>query len=183
MQQHLFSPLQMQASYYPQRLKALVADARRILPPRRATNFSGERRQAQPDTGWDRPGPEHHHLYAHGSCCMDVKSLARLGQALLQPGFFSPDSLKMMRSPAASLAGRDPSLTQGLGMFILRDDAISKRPLYGHQGMAYGAVHMLFLDLEKGRGIISLTTGASEARSHIMADINRALLAEWTRHG
>ena len=183
MQRHLFEPLGLVASYYPQRLSALVADARRILPPRKAANFSGAARQAQPDTGWDSPDPAHHHLYAHGSCCMDVASLVKLGQALLRPGFFTEDSLLLMRSPRGSLMRRDPALTQGLGMFILRDAAISDRPLYGHQGMAYGAVHMLFLDLELGRGIISLTTGASEARSHIMADINRALLTEWVRHG
>ena len=183
MQRHLFEPLGLAASYYPQRLSALVADARRILPPRRTAGFSGALRQAQPDTGWDRPDPEHHHLYAHGSCCMDVASLVKLGQALLQPRFFTEDSLQLMRSPQGSLMRRDPALTQGLGMFILRDAAICDRPLYGHQGMAYGAVHMLFLDLESGRGIISLTTGASEARSHIMADINRALLTAWCGRG
>ena len=183
MQRHLFEPLGLAASYYPQRLSAMVADARRILPPRKAANFSGAARQAQPDIGWDSPDPAHHHLYAHGSCCMDVASLVKLGQALLRPGFFTEDSLLLMRSPRGSLMRRDPALTQGLGMFILRDAAICDRPLYGHQGMAYGAVHMLFLDLESGRGIISLTTGASEARSHIMADINRALLTEWVQHG
>lgn len=183
LQAYLFSPLKMQASYYPQRLANLVADAWRILPKGRQPNFDGARRQAMPDTGWDRPDPENHHLYAHGSCCMDVKSLARLGMALLRPGFFTADSLKAMASEQGSLGSRDPTLRQGLGMFILRDEEICPRPLYGHQGMAYGAVHMLFLDKEKGRGIISLTTGVSEARTHIMADVNRALLKEWAQDG
>jgi hypothetical protein len=49
--------------------------------------------------------------------------------------------------------------------------------------MAYGAAHMLFLDRERHRGIISLTVGASLARRHIMADINLDLLREWQRDG
>ena len=42
---------------------------------------------------------------------------------------------------------------------------------------------MLFMDVKTGRGLISLTTGASEAREYIIADVNRALLREWVRHG
>jgi len=87
-----------------------------------------------------------------------------------------------MRSPLASLGARDPHLRQGLGMFILRDARIGPMTLYGHQGMAYGAVQMLFLDPDAGRGIISLTVGASEAREYILADLNRDLLCWWTAH-
>ena len=176
MQRYLFEPLGMKASYYPQLLDSLVANARRIFPPQKHINFDAAARQARPKTGWDTPDAQAHHLFAHGSCCMDVKSLVTLGQALMTPGFFTQDTLQEMRSPLGSLHGRDPSLTQGLGMFILEDEQLSPNPLYGHQGMAYGAVHMLFLDLARGRGIISLTTGVSEAREYIMADVNRALL-------
>ncbi len=42
---------------------------------------------------------------------------------------------------------------------------------------------MLFIDAVKKRGILSLTAGASLARSHIMADINLGLLREWQRDG
>ncbi|HHT07670.1 MAG TPA: beta-lactamase family protein [Clostridiales bacterium] len=181
MQRYLFEPLGMKASYYPQLLDSLVANARRIFPPQKHINFDAAARQARPKTGWDTPDAQAHHLFAHGSCCMDVKSLVTLGQALMTPGFFTQDTLQEMRSPLGSLHGRDPSLTQGLGMFILEDEQLSPNPLYGHQGMAYGAVHMLFLDLARGRGIISLTTGVSEAREYIMADVNRALLKEWAQ--
>ena len=181
MQRYLFEPLGMKASYYPQLLDGLVANARRIFPPQKHINFDAAARQARPKTGWDTPDAQTHHLFAHGSCCMDVHSLVTLGQALLTPGFFTQETLQEMRSPLGSLKSRDPALSQGLGMFILEDEQLSQNPLFGHQGMAYGAVHMLFMDLARGRGIISLTTGVSEARDHIMADINRALLKEWAQ--
>lgn len=181
MQRNLFEPLGMKASYYPQLLDGMVANARRIFPPQKHINFDAAARQARPKTGWDTPDAQAHHLFAHGSCCMDVKSLVTLGQALMTPGFFTQETLQEMRSPLGSLHGRDPSLTQGLGMFVLEDEQLSPNPLYGHQGMAYGAVHMLFLDLVRGRGIISLTTGVSEARDYIIADVNRALLKEWAQ--
>lgn len=183
MAQALFEPLKLQASYYPQRLKAPLADAWRVLPPRRRPNLSGAARQAAPLPGWDRMDLEQHYLLAHGGCCMDVGSLARLGQVLMASGFLSSDSLAQMRKPWASLGERDPHLKQGLGLFILEDTSICQQTLYGHQGMAYGAVQMLFFDPASGRGILSLTTGASEARQHILTDLNRALLTEWMRHG
>lgn len=183
MEDALFRPLGLNADYYPFLMKAPVADARRVLPPGRRPNFDGAKRQEKPLPGWERPDPLGHHLLAHGSCCMDAESLARLGRALLKPGFFTAESLGEMRSPHGSLHSRDPLLRQGLGLFIFDDKTLHPASLYGHQGMAYGAVHLLFLDIERGRGLISLTTGASEARDHIVADINRALVAEWLKHG
>ena len=183
MQTHLFEPLGLNASYYPQRVRGLLADARRVLPPRRRPNFDARARQAAPDAGWDAPDPLRHHLLAHGGCCMDVLSLAKLGQALLLPVFLDEQTLQNMRTPQADLSARDPHLKLGPGLFILEDPDICDFKLYGHQGMAYGAVHMLFMDVKTGRGLISLTTGASEAREYIIADVNRALLREWVRHG
>ena len=178
----LFEPLGLRAAYYPQLLTAQVADARRVLPPRRRPNYDGAARQAAPLAGWQTPDLMRHHLLAHGNCCTDVGSLAALGRALLTPGLFTGHTLELMRSPHASLGSRDPYLRQGLGMFILRDERIGPMTLYGHQGMAYGAVHMLFLDPDAGRGIISLTVGASEAREYILADLNRDLLRWWTAY-
>ncbi len=179
MAEALFEPLKLEAAYYPALISAPVADARRVLPPKRQPNFDGQSRQANLPAGWDTVDVERHYTLAQGACCADVQSLVRLGQALLNPGFFTEKSLEMMFSPHASLASRDPSLTQGLGLFILNDRTIAPKPLYGHQGMAYGAVQMMFLDQEKKRGLISLTTGASQAREHILTDLNKALLSVW----
>lgn len=183
MQEALFVPLRMEASYYPARMAAPVADARRLLPPRLMPNFDGAARQAAPAAGWDAPDPHRHYALAHGSCCADVPGLALLGAALLQLGFFKEETLVEMRRPQAALGKRDPALRQGIGLFILEDPTVSARPLYGHQGMAYGAVHMLFMSPESGRGLISLTRGASEAREHIIADLNKDLLRWWLSHG
>lgn len=176
MQQYLFEPLHMQASYYPSLLKAPLADAWRVLPPRRKPNFDAKERQARAVPGWDLPDVRQHYLLAHGSCCLDLASAVSLGQALLEPGFLSRESLEEMRTPLASLGEKDPYIRQGLGTFILEDPRVCPYSLYGHQGMAYGAVQMMILDLAKRQGIISLTTGASEAREHVLTDLNKDLL-------
>jgi len=181
MQQYLFQPLDMAASYYPGRLNAFLADARRVLPPQIRPGFNAAARQARQAAGWDIPNAQQHWNLAHGNCCLDARSAVNLGMALLKKHFFRAESIDIMMRADAQLGARDPNLGQGVGMFILNDRDISPYPLYGHQGMAYGAVNMLFLDIEKKRGILSLTTGASEARQYIMADINRALLKEWQR--
>lgn len=178
-QEWLFEPLNMNASFYPHRVEATLADAWRILPPGKGPACDGNVRQKTVKAGWDEPDPYTHYSLAQGNCCMDIKSAVNLGQALMRPGFFQQESLDAMRTPVASLAFRDPALTQGIGTFVLSDPAISPRPLYGHQGMAYGAVHMMFMDPETGEGIISFTSGVSEARRYILADVNRALISAW----
>lgn len=179
MQEYLFRPLGMEASYYPSRLSAALADARRIMPPSVKPAFDAAARQARQVSDWNVPDPQLHWNLAHGNCCMDAASAAALGMALIGQRFFKPETLAMMTGIHARLGSRDPSLGQGIGMFVLGDGDVCPYPLYGHQGMAYGAVHMLFLDMKNRRGILSLTGGASEARRYIMADLNRALLKAW----
>jgi hypothetical protein len=76
----------------------------------------------------------------------------------MTPGFLTEASLDEMRREAAPFGSRAANLSQGIGTFILREPKISPRPLYGHQGMAYGAVHGLFFDPETKRGVSLLTT-------------------------
>ena len=41
-----------------------------------------------------------------------------------------------------------------MGTFILHDNYFTSPLIYGHQGMAYGAVHGLFFDPETGKEIV-----------------------------
>ena len=81
-----------------------------------------------------------------------------------------------MRRPIAGFGARANNLSQGVGTFILQDPSLSPRPLYGHQGMAYGAVHALFFDPAIRRGVALLTSGASEARRGVLADLNAGVI-------
>ena len=94
----------------------------------------------------------------------------------MQPGFLRAETLAEMRKIIAPFGRRARDLSQGLGVFILQDPSVSPRPLYGHQGMAYGAVHGLFFDPVSRRGLTLLTSGASEGREGVLADVNRDLL-------
>ena len=175
MQETVFRPLEAEASFYPQNAPGLLADAYRILPPSPRPRYDGEARRTRP---LPPPGPdaEHHYNLAHGSLCLSAESLARLGQAGMAPGFLSAESLAEMRRSVSPFTGRAENLWQGIGTFILRDASLAPRTLYGHQGMAYGAVHGLFFDPEARRGYALLTSGASEARRGVLADLNAEII-------
>ena len=175
MQETVFEPLGVAATYYPQKVKGDLADAVRILPRSKTPNFNAAERRS-------RPLPpaqldlEHHYNLAHGNLYVSVLELAKLGVAAMTPGFLSQNSLNEMRKIAVPFGERAHNLSQGLFTFILNEPRICKSLLYGHQGMAYGAVHGLFFDPDRERGMALLTTGASEARRGVLADLNFDLM-------
>ena len=170
MQEHLFLPLGMEASFYPQRVRGELADAWRVLPPRLKANFDAGARKLRPLGDADEPKPLHHYHLAQGNCCMNAENLGRLLISLMRPGFFSKSSLVTMHTPQAGFGARSAHLRQGLGVFLLDDPAISAVTLYGHQGNAYGAVHAAFYEPAGGRGLIFLSSGVSEARRGFLCD-------------
>lgn len=175
MQETVFQPLGVSATFYPAKAQGFLADAYRILPPHKAPNYDAQARQARP-----LPTPcvnaERHYALGHANLCVSAPELSRLGMAGMQPGFLRAETLAEMRKIIAPFGRRARDLSQGLGVFILQDPSVSPRPLYGHQGMAYGAVHGLFFDPVSRRGLTLLTSGASEGREGVLADVNRELL-------
>ena len=181
MQKTLFAPLGVQATYYPQKTRGLpLADAYRVLPPHRHPQFNAAVRQSRPLPAAG-PDPETHYALAHGNLCISAPELSKIGAAAMRPGFLTDKSLQEMRRAIAPFGERAQNLSEGIGTFILRDDTLFPRPLYGHQGMAYGAVHGLFFDPVMEKGLIVLTSGASEARHGVLADLNRDLLKAFIR--
>ncbi len=175
MQKEVFSPLGVQATFYPQKVQGELADATRILPPQKAPNFNAGERMVRslPEETCDA---EHHYNLAHGNLCISAENLAKLGRALMQPGFLTEESLQEMRKIICPFGERAHNLSQGVGTFILQDASICSRPLYGHQGMAYGACHGLFFDIETKKGMVLLTSGVSEARDGVLSDVNKDML-------
>lgn len=180
MQDTVFAPLGVTAAYYPQKVKGDLADAVRILPRGKTPNFDAAARRSRPLPEAE-VNPESHYGLAHGNLCVSAPELAKLGVAGMVPGFLRKESLAEMRKEIAPFGQRAGNLSQGVGTFILHDESISPRLIYGHQGMAYGAVHGLFFDPEIGRGIALLTTGASEARRGVLADLNREMIRAFLR--
>ena len=175
MQETVFRPLGVTATYYPQKVQGDLADAIRILPRSKTPNFNAAQRRSRPLPPTE-VNPEQHYALAHGALCVSAPALARLGAAGMAPGFLTQESLKEMRREIAPFGARAANLSQGIGTFILRDPSIAPHVLYGHQGMAYGAVHGLFFDPDRKRGIALLTTGTSEARRGVLADLNFDLM-------
>ncbi len=175
MQETVFRPLGVTATYYPQKVQGDLADAVRILPRSKTPNFNAAERRARPLTP-EEVNPETHYNLAHGSLCVSAPELAKLGKAGMKPGFLTEESLEEMRREIAPFGERAHNLSQGIGTFVLNEPGICERPLYGHQGMAYGAVHGVFFDPDSERGVALLTTGASEARRGVLADLNFSIL-------
>ncbi|MBR5108965.1 MAG: beta-lactamase family protein [Clostridia bacterium] len=171
MQETVFHPLGVTATYYPQKVQGDLADAVRILPRSKTPNFNAAERRTRPMPPAE-VNPEAHYNLAHGSLCVSAPELAKLGMAGMKPGFLAEESLEEMRHAVTRFGERASNLSQGIGTFVLHDGYFLSPLLYGHQGMAYGAVHGLFFDPERQRGFSLLTTGASEARRGVLADLN-----------
>ena len=169
MQEALFAPLKVTATFYPQKVQGDLADAWRILPPARAANYSAKARREKP---LPPPGAdvENHYTLSQGNLCISAKDLCRIGKELLK------DRYAPMRKAVASFGARAYNLSEGLGTFVVEDQSICPQKLYGHQGLAYGAVHGLFYDPSLKRGVVILTSGCSEARNGVLADINKEIM-------
>ncbi|NLC33511.1 MAG: beta-lactamase family protein [Clostridiales bacterium] len=176
MQGTVFEPLNAKASFYPQLIRGELADARRVLPPAKEPGFDARKRKAKPLGDADIPNPEHHYLLAQGNCCMSAESLQVVVNALIQPGYLNQEMLGYMRHAHAGFGEVSAHLKQGLGLFVLQDESISKAVLYGHQGNAYGAVHAAFFDPIEQKGMVFLSSGVSEARGDFLADVVTDLL-------
>lgn len=174
MRETVFDPLRISASYYPQNMPDTLADAWRLFPPLNNPGFDAQKRRAKPMDG-DRVNPERHYLLAHGSLCVTAAGLAKIAQAICA----DKEIFDMMRADVTPFGERDKTLTEGLGTFIYRENGLT---LYGHQGLAYGAVSGLFYD-ENGKGFAVMTSAVSEERNGVMTMMNRALCDAVMNHG
>ena len=166
MREAILTPAGVNASYLPQRAPGRLADAWRLMPPSRAPLYDAAERQARPVPAMD---PELDYLTAHGGLCVTADGLLRIAAFTRDDPACAP-----MRDPLSAFGQRDPHLWEGVGGFIYRDPALGF-PLYGHQGLAYGAVHGLFYRMERSPypAFALLTTAASEERDGVITAGNR----------
>ncbi len=170
MRESILDPAGVQATYLPQRVPGLLADAWRLMPPARTPNYNSEERIARP-LPQPETEPQRDYLTAHGGLCATAEELLRIAE-LTQ----SDPACQGMRIPLSDFEERDPHLREGLGCFIYQDPALPF-PLYGHQGLAYGAVHGLFFRDDPAAdgitGFALLTSSASEQRKGVITALNR----------
>ena len=181
-QENLFQLLGVQATFDLSTLKGKpVADSWRVLPRKRC--FDAEKRisAAVPLTEAD---PERHYLLASGSLFLTAEALAKLALVAWNghDGFLSPECLSLMQHPTVPWPRQEVCLRHGMGLLKLDDPTIVKRPLWGHQGFAYGAVNGVFFD-EEGSGFVCLNSGVSEQRQGHLAVVNRELIRLFFQEG
>ncbi|MDO5023162.1 MAG: serine hydrolase domain-containing protein, partial [Eubacteriales bacterium] len=178
-QETLFKPLDIKASFYPQHLENNFANLYNVLPFREELN--AYKRQHKDDSGWDKPNPLQHYTLSQGNCNINADGLLKIGRALLSSGYISQSSLNLMRTPYASFGEKDWRLRQGIGTFLFDDKSVSKNTLFGHQGFAYGAIFGLFIDPVNKDGMALCTSGCSLARREVMAYINLDSMRIWQK--
>ena len=167
MQEAVFAPLRVTASFYPQKLTGDIANAYRVLPPGKKPTLDAAARRKRP-LPENAPDPERHYLLSQGNLYITAPGLAKLGSELMRERYAG------MRRHLADFGPRDQHLSMGLGTFIVHD--LLPQTVYGHQGLAYGAMHGLFYDPAAQRGFALLTSGCSEARLGVLSDVNIALM-------
>ena len=177
-----FGPLGIEATYDITTADASrLADSWRVLPQKQC--FDALRRH-EASSPIDQPDPDSHYLLASGNVYLTAKALAQLSLLAWQggDGFIGPECLAMMQTPVSHWPEPEVRMGHGMGLFQLEDEAIAPRPLWGHQGFAYGAVNGLFFDAE-GNGFASLNNGVSEQRLGHLALIHKDLIRLFWKDG
>lgn len=175
MQKELFSPLGIQASFDITTLPAdRIADSYRVLP--KENGFSVHKR-LETAQSVKEPDPQHHYLLASGNLFLTAEMLAKLALVCCgsHPGFIDDKGLCLMCTPTTDWPEKDVRIRHGMGLLQVDDPQILSRPLWGHQGFAYGAVNGVFFD-EKGNGFAALNNGSGEGRLGHLAAVNRGLI-------
>ena len=181
-QQKLFEPLNVQATFDASRADAeRTADSYRVLPPALAFNAKARIAAAQ---SLDAPNPQRHYLQASGSLFLTARDLAKLTLTAWNgaEGFLNAQSIAQMQTPLLGWPQKEVNMRHGMGLFRLEEPSVCSRPLWGHQGFAYGAVNGVFFDAE-GSGFVCLNSGASERRLGHLSLLNRDLIRLWFKQG
>ena len=163
-------------SYWPQRLPAeeKLADQTELFPwPAVRYRAAQVRSRKLPAEG---PCPGEHWRVAHGNLCLNAEEAARMMDGILRRGY-----LQAMSRPHAAFGNRDPMITEGLGLFLIR--LADGKTFRGHQGLAYGACHGVFGDPESGISLALLTSGCSLSRRYVLTELNLDMLRILRRMG
>ena len=166
MEETLFAPLKIAASFCPSQVPGPLADCWRLFPPSFAPNYDGRKQKLLPaPAGIDL---RRDYLMAHGRLCVCAGDLLEIARSAAQSDIFPRMILER-----ASFGARDRDLCEGLGTFLYRHPGLPE-VLYGHQGLAYGAVNGLFINA-RGEGFALLTSAASEERMGVMTSLNKRM--------
>lgn len=158
MQEFVFSPFHIRASYDPRRIGKDLANGysvRPFLPPRLSYNAAAL--AARPPEPFE---PEQDFLCSAGRMITNADGMTALLRLLAshgEMGVLSRKSLDLMRAPQDGLGGIQCA-GRGLNTAFLPGIFPGFSPV-GHQGVAYGMCSELFADPETGAGVGLMTSG------------------------
>ena len=192
--QFLFTPLDMDASFHPQRVaqKERMANSYRV--PGGALGYDSQAIAQSPLPGG--ADPMMHYTVLPGKLMISARDALRLMLALLGDGstdgvrLLQPETARRMRTDQGGCGSVAKPVGRGLNVSFAEEIMAPRRTLIGHQGMAYGAVSGAWGDPEDGSGVVLLTNGASMRRcgpvARIVQDVTAAYyyaVAAWDGAG
>ena len=174
--EHLFSPLQMNAT-----LEGCRLDQQKIMPVTRIFPYHHGQDLILTQLG-QKPlsctDPLRHYGHTAGSMYADIDSVYRLLKVLSDENstFLKNTTVDEIKKQHASYGTLSPTLSYGLGLLRINDSSLSDHMIYGHQGFAYGCADGAFWEESTGRIMITLNGGCSESRNGRLGTANRDFL-------
>ena len=165
MQELVFAPLSIRASYDPRRIspRSDLANGYSMRFPIPLLKYNAQALAGRKPDPFD---PERDYLCAAGRLITDSRGIAALLGLLAshgETGVLSSESLDLMRAPQDGLGGIG-KVGRGLNVAALPDVFPGFSPV-GHQGVAYGMCAELFADPATGAGVGVMTSGTRLERS------------------
>ncbi len=177
MQRLVFGPLDIAASFCPQRMQAYAGE---LACGYHLAPFPRSLRQRGPRLAYDAPAlaaaplppmdPERDFMHTPGRLLISMPHLAKLLRLLASEGevdgvhVLQPESLAEMRRPQGGVGSVGGDLDRGLGVAYCRH-AFGRGLVLGHQGVAYGMNAELWVDPANGNGVVMATNGGSPAKA------------------
>ena len=128
MHEHVFGPLGLRSTTEDQPAEIIM---------QRARFYTQQKDQPLRNA----PFVDNSYKWAGGGFLSSAEDLVRFGSAMLQPGFFKPESLRLLFTPQKTADGKE--IEYGMGWFIHKSK--SGQRVYEHSGGSVGGTSQLIL--------------------------------------
>jgi serine beta-lactamase-like protein LACTB len=128
MHEHVFGPLGLRSTTEDQPAEIIMQRARFYT-------------QQKDQPVRNAPFVDNSYKWAGGGFLSSAEDLVRFGSAMLQPGFFKPESLRLLFTPQKTVDGKE--IEYGMGWFIHKSK--SGQRVYEHSGGSVGGTSQLIL--------------------------------------